>query len=595
VWGEGNILLGGEGDDILQGRGGNDILDGDRWMNVRLSVRTDPADPSTELGTTNLMENKATTGNFGNGTANMTLQQAVFKGLVDPGNIVAVREIVTPTPASGGNDVARFSFPAIEYDATPNGDGSVTVTHFGGTAVDGIDTLRNIELLQFCAVPGLVRGDCAAWADAKPVPTPPVPTPFPSLSAGALFFGDQLVSTTSGIQTLTIQNIGSAPLQITGASLGGPNAAAFAITNGCTTPVAPLDTCAITASFTPGATGSLQALLTITHNAFGSPELVGLVGNGTVPMPVAQVSAPSILFANQRTGTTSAARTVTITNTGAANLEVSGVTVTGVDSAAFGVTNGCTSPVAPTLSCTISVTFAPATIGAKTATLQVTHNATASPTLVGLSGTGLAPAVQVSVTALAFGNQTVPTTSANRAVTVTNTGTANLVVTGVTTTGTGATSFVVANGCTAPVAPAASCTINVRFAPVSVGAKTATVAIANNAGGPRQVALTGTGTRPVIQTPATAAFAATRAGATRAINVRVTNLGPGPLLITAVTTTGRFTATRGNCPVSLAAGAACNVVVTFAPNAVANFTGQLRIVSNATVSPKITTLTGPGR
>ena len=48
------------------------------------------------------MENKATSGNFGPGTAGMTLQQAVFAGLVDPGNLVAVREIVSPTGSPMG-------------------------------------------------------------------------------------------------------------------------------------------------------------------------------------------------------------------------------------------------------------------------------------------------------------------------------------------------------------------------------------------------------------------------------------------------------------------------------------------------------------
>ena len=44
VWGAGNILLGGSGSDLLEGRGADDIIDGDRYLNVRLSVRTDPAD-----------------------------------------------------------------------------------------------------------------------------------------------------------------------------------------------------------------------------------------------------------------------------------------------------------------------------------------------------------------------------------------------------------------------------------------------------------------------------------------------------------------------------------------------------------------------
>ena len=39
VWGDGNILLGGGGSDLIEGRGADDIIDGDKYLNVRLSVR----------------------------------------------------------------------------------------------------------------------------------------------------------------------------------------------------------------------------------------------------------------------------------------------------------------------------------------------------------------------------------------------------------------------------------------------------------------------------------------------------------------------------------------------------------------------------
>jgi len=181
VWGKGNILLGGAGSDLIQGRGADDIIDGDRYLNVRLSVRTDPTDPTTEIGTTDIFEHTADAGgSFGAGTAGMTLQQAVFAGLVDPGNIVAVREILTAlAPASGVPDVdtAVFDGPAIAYMLVNNADGSITVSDArclggggggrggagggaggggGGNALitrcDGVDTLRNIENLQFADV-----------------------------------------------------------------------------------------------------------------------------------------------------------------------------------------------------------------------------------------------------------------------------------------------------------------------------------------------------------------------------------------------------------------------------------------------------------
>jgi Ca2+-binding RTX toxin-like protein len=168
IWGEGNILLGGAGSDTLEGRGADDILDGDRYLNVRLSVRTTPASPATEYGSTGLMENAAVTGYFGPGTEGMNLQQAVFAGKVNPGNIVAVREILTPpaVPADCGVaaplncDTAVFSGPEAEYTLTANvGDlvGSLKVTDLAdpanaapiapavpGRATDGInDTLWN--------------------------------------------------------------------------------------------------------------------------------------------------------------------------------------------------------------------------------------------------------------------------------------------------------------------------------------------------------------------------------------------------------------------------------------------------------------------
>ena len=170
VWGEGDILLGGGGSDTITGRGANDIIDGDRSLNVRISVRNTPANPATEIGSTDLMEHSAPSGNFGPGTAGMTLQQAVFAGLVDPGNLVAVREILNPPvpPADCVNatprncDTAVYSGAQANYTVTtvPAGaavgaPGAVTtVTDNVGT--DGTDTLTNIEALQFAdtATPG---------------------------------------------------------------------------------------------------------------------------------------------------------------------------------------------------------------------------------------------------------------------------------------------------------------------------------------------------------------------------------------------------------------------------------------------------------
>ena len=150
VWGAGNVLLGGAGSDLIEGRGANDIIDGDRYLGVRLSVRTNPNDPATEIGSASVTGagQSAMTSQYLRDSAGAltgpTLQQAVFAGTVDPGNIVAVREVLDGV---GGTDTAVFSGVRASYTVEINADRSVTVTDNVGT--DGVDTLRNIEKLQF--------------------------------------------------------------------------------------------------------------------------------------------------------------------------------------------------------------------------------------------------------------------------------------------------------------------------------------------------------------------------------------------------------------------------------------------------------------
>jgi Ca2+-binding RTX toxin-like protein len=129
TWGDGNIILGGPGSDLIEGRGGDDIIDGDRWLNVQLMAPNPAGGPA--LLANSLHELKA----------------AVFAGQINPGSITFVRSIVTT--GTGGTDTAVFTGPRADYTVTVVGN-VVTVTDNVGT--DGVDTLRNIERLQFADV-----------------------------------------------------------------------------------------------------------------------------------------------------------------------------------------------------------------------------------------------------------------------------------------------------------------------------------------------------------------------------------------------------------------------------------------------------------
>ena len=51
----GNIILGGDGSDIIEGRGGDDLIDGDKWLNVRISVRANLDGTGAEIASFNSM------------------------------------------------------------------------------------------------------------------------------------------------------------------------------------------------------------------------------------------------------------------------------------------------------------------------------------------------------------------------------------------------------------------------------------------------------------------------------------------------------------------------------------------------------------
>jgi sugar lactone lactonase YvrE len=125
-----------------------------------------------------------------------------------------------------------------------------------------------------------------------------------------------------------------------------------------------------------------------TNNAGSTSAVV------TVTVTAAQVLSatltPGTLTFTGLVGTTSAAQTATLTNTGNTALSITGISVTGANSGDFGETNECPSSLAPQQTCTISVTFTPASAGSLTATLSVADNATAGPPTVTLNGTGTA-------------------------------------------------------------------------------------------------------------------------------------------------------------------------------------------------------------
>ena len=103
---------------------------------------------------------------------------------------------------------------------------------------------------------------------------------------------------------------------------------------------------------------------------------------------VLTLSPRSLAFGNRPIHTTSAAKSVTVTNTSAKVVAISSIALKGSAPGQFASTNNCSSSLVGHATCTIKVTFKPTTKGAKTAVLEV-NGGGGGLRSVKLTGTGI--------------------------------------------------------------------------------------------------------------------------------------------------------------------------------------------------------------
>jgi hypothetical protein len=194
-------------------------------------------------------------------------------------------------------------------------------------------------------------------------------------------------------------------------------------------------------------------------------------------------------------GTISSAQFVTFTNTGSSTINFGAETITG--DFTWGGLGTCGSSLAVGGNCAMSIKFKPTTTGTRTGSLTVNDNASGSPQVVSLTGTGTtsAPAVSVTPSLLSFNNQNVGTTSAAQMVALNNSGTTNLSVSGISVS---PSQFAVAAAPTLPLVltPGQSANIGVTFTPSASGSVSGTLSIVSNAASsPTAVSLSGSGVK----------------------------------------------------------------------------------------------------
>ncbi|HOL66453.1 MAG TPA: choice-of-anchor D domain-containing protein, partial [bacterium] len=207
-------------------------------------------------------------------------------------------------------------------------------------------------------------------------------------------FGNAVDVPGSVTHTFTIQNLGTADLNLTGTPrvvISGAHATDFAVTSQPSSPVVPGGSTTFQVTFQPIERGLRTATVSIANNdADENPYTFAIQGQTTEPEINVQGKGATIPNGDTSPSTAddtdfgavdinggTVAHTFTIQNLGTAILTLTGtpkVAISGTNAADFTVTSQPSSPVVPGGSTTFEVTFDPSAVGLRTATVSIAND-----------------------------------------------------------------------------------------------------------------------------------------------------------------------------------------------------------------------------
>ena len=467
-------------------------------------------------------------------------------------------------------------------------------------------------------VSGRVQGNVAQWSPS-------------SLNLGSVYTG-QSVSATA-----TLSNTGNAVADYS--TMTGLVAGISADASSCTA-VAPQSSCQVKFIFAPTTKGSYYAATVQPVGNANTQYNNGLSLSATGLQDGASLSSSSLSFGNVTVGSSSAAQSVSLLNTGNTVLSVGAVQTTG----AFTATTSCGSFVDLGGSCTVQVAFAPSTPGIQYG--SVTISTAAGTQTIAVSGFSVSPltaSLSSSFTSVVAPTGVIPDTVIGSSVDTTyyvmaggNVGLLNI---GATLTGSSdfqivsavkilpyymggvgweydsmscgttisANSFAnCAAGSTStfPVMP--DLAITVRYAPSgTAGVRAATLSVTHNGSNTSPIVLPlsshATGAPAVQLSTSTLAFDPTALNASQQLAVRLTNSGTDTLVFSsapALVGDASYSFASGGgttCAASLSPGAYCDTSIVFTPTVQGPASAaSLNFASNVSGSPTVVTLTGTG-
>jgi hypothetical protein len=427
-----------------------------------------------------------------------------------------------------------------------------------------------------------------------------------SASTSMVDFGSVEVGS-SATQTLTLTDTGTAPVTVSGVSVSGTG---FSLVgSGFSGTVAVGQSVSVQLQFTPQSAGSVSGSLAITSDASSvtaasttttstitseastkSSFKVTLHGNAT--QALVAISPSSLSFSNVTVGQTST-QTETITNTGTANLQLKGASITGGGFSLWGLT--LPQMISAGQSISFNVQYAPTTPGSSSGSVSLVDNAPSSPQTLALAGSAVATNGTLSASPSSYNfNSVVVGSSSQQTITLTNSGATTITINQVTTTGAGFSTSGISSGQT--ILAGSQTSFTAIFAPTTTGSSSGTITISTNASNPTlSVALSGTGTQGALSAnPASINFGSVLVGSSKSTSVTLTNSGTAPVSLTAASISGTGFALSGFTAGTLSPGATSSFTVMFAPTTATSATGSASVTSNAPGSPLNIGLSGTG-
>jgi hypothetical protein len=433
-----------------------------------------------------------------------------------------------------------------------------------------------LPLLALLALLASPARSLAAPTEVENLSIAPAPALLPPTTVG-----EQSPNTAFKLKNEAPGSVNLMGLQIVGGSAGSFIDGGGTCKN---TTLAPGEECTVSLGFKPEATGPVQAALEVTFMG-GDIQNFTIGGLGVEP-EIAFLQAEEDfglvrLFEQEN-------RSIQLVNVGPAPIHPSGSSIEGSGAVGFSYEfSGCQGALLnPGDSCSIPIRFEPQVRATYEATLKASVGSVTATT--SLKGRGGGPILELVGSPPGFGPATVGAAGSVRTVTIANSGDlpAGFFI-GIVSGGDSGSFQLLSENCTGPdhrLEPGSTCSAEVRFRPLSAGAKSATLAFFGEGDSPAMIPIDGTGVEAAASlSSGDLGFGPQASGSRSApLSVSVRNGGLEPIETGQIAIVGadldQFALAGDECTgVTLAPGAECVIRVRFAPDGVGAKSAKLRV------------------